>query len=142
MRFKIVAAAISVFCLMVVSVASAAAADITGTWVAEMAAPKGGPGGPRGPMKFTFNFKANGNKLGGTMVGPMGNENEIIDGKIKGDKISFAIKVNMRGNEMKFNYRGTVSGDEIKLTFSMKGGMKGSGGRRMRHRVLIAKRQK
>jgi len=125
-------------------------ADVTGIWVAEMAAPEGGPGGPgggpSGPMKFTFNFKANGNNLGGTFVGPMGTENEIIEGKIEGDKLSFAVNVNAMGNDMKINYKGTVSGDEMKLTFSMEGGMGGPGGGPggggMQMPPLIAKRQK
>ncbi len=145
MRLKIFAVAVSILCLMTIS---AIAADVTGTWVGEMAAPKmdpggGGPGGgPGGPMKFTFELKANGSNLGGTVLGPMGNKNEIIEGKIDGDKVSFAVKVDAMGNEMKINYKGTVSGDEMKLTFSMEGGMGGPGGGGMPPMELVAKRQK
>jgi hypothetical protein len=150
MRAKIVVLAVSILCLMAVW---AVAADISGTWVAEMAAPKMGPGGggpgggpggggPAGPMKFTFEFKANGATLGGTVQGPMGNKNDIIDGKIDGDNVSFAVKVDAMGNEMKINYKGTVSGDEMKLTFSMEGGMGGPGGGGMPPMELVAKRQK
>ncbi len=130
---------------------AADSADVNGTWVAEMAAPKGGPGGPgggpSGPMKLTFNFNADGNNLGGTLVGPMGNENEIIEGKIDGDKLSFAVNVNAMGNEMKINLKGEVTGpDEMKLTFSMEGGPGGGpggpGGGGMQMPPLIAKRQK
>jgi len=148
MRLKIIAVAASMLCLMILS---AVAADISGTWVAEMTAPKmgsggggpggGGPGGG-GPMKFTFEFKANGSNLGGTVVGPMGNKNEIIEGKIDGDNVSFAVKVDAMGNEMKINYKGTVSGDEMKLTFTMEGGMGGPGGGGMPPMELVAKRQK
>src|SRR4030065_256745 len=113
MRLKMIAVAVSVMCLMG---GSASAADVTGTWVAEMAPPQSGPGGSPsggpgggpgggGPMKFTFNLKAKGSSLSGTMIGPMGNENEIIDGKIDNDNVSFAVKVNRMGNEMKINYK-------------------------------------
>jgi len=151
MRLKMIAVAVSVLCLMV---GSAFAADVTGTWVAEIAPPQSGPGGSPsggpgggpgggGPMKFTFNLKAKGSSLSGTMIGPMGNENEIIDGKIDNDNVSFAVKVNRMGNEMKINYKGTVSGDEMKLTYTMEGGMGGPpGGGGMPPMELIAKRQK
>jgi hypothetical protein len=127
-------------------IVSAVAANITGTWVGEMAAPKMGPGGGEagggGPMKFTFELKADGPNLSGTVLGPMGNKNEIIDGKIDGDNVSFAVKVDAMGNEMKINYKGAVSGDEMKLTFTMEGGMGGPGGGGMPPMELIAKRQK
>ena len=147
MRLKIIVMAVSILCTMI---APAVAGDITGTWVAEMSAPKMGPGdggpgggpGGGGPMKFTFEFKADGSKLGGTVVGPMGNKNEIIEGKIDGNNVSFAVKVDAMGNEMKMNYKGTVSGDEMKLTFSMEGGMGGPGGGGMPPMELVAKRQK
>ncbi|MBN2243871.1 MAG: hypothetical protein JW793_14390 [Acidobacteria bacterium] len=117
MRFQALAVAAPIFCLMVLA---AAAADITGTWIAEM------PGGSGG--SFTFNLKADGANLTGTMSGPRGGENEIVDGKIDGDKVSFAVKVGgTGGNEMKINYSGTVSGEEMKLTFEFEG-MGGPGG--------------
>ena len=142
MRLKLVATAISILCLMTLS---AVAADITGTWTAEMAAPKGGPGGGPGgggPMKFTFEFKADGANLGGSVLGPMGNKNEIVDGKIDGDTVSFAVNVDAGGNAMKINYKGTVSGDEMKLTLSIEGGMGGPGGGGAPGIELNAKRQK
>ena len=94
-------------------------------------------------MKFTFNLKAEGSSLSGTVVGPMGNENQIIDGKVDKDNVSFAVKVNRMGNEMKINYKGTVSGDEMKITYSMEGGM-GSppGGGNRPPMEMVAKRQK
>lgn len=142
MRLKMIVFLVATFCLFAVP---SFAGDITGTYVAEMAAPKGGPGGgqgggPAGPMKFTFNFKADGNKLTGTQTGPMGAPNDILDGKIDGDNISFTIKVNM-GQEMKINYTGKVKGDEIELKFAMEGGMGGPGGG-MEMPPMIAKRQK
>lgn len=146
MRLKMIVFLVAAFCLFAIPSFSG---DITGKWEAEMAAPKGGPGGgpgggPSGPMKFMFDLKAAGAKLTGTQTGPMGTPNEILDGKIAGKNISFTIKVSMGPNEMKINYKGTVSGDEIKLTMSMEGGMggPGGGGGDRPPMVMIAKRQK
>ena len=73
----------------------------------------------------------------------MGTPNEILDGKIDGDNISFTIKVKMGPNEMKVKYTGIVKGDEIELKFAMEGGMGGpGGGGGMEMPPMIAKRQK
>jgi hypothetical protein len=132
---------------------AAMAADVTGTWVAEMAFPAGGPGGgggggmgggPQGPMKFTFNLKADGANLTGTMVNPMGRENPISEGKIEGDNVSFVVKSqSMQGNEVKTTYSGKIAGDELTLTMKREGGMGGGpGGGSMQMPPLVAKRQK
>jgi opacity protein-like surface antigen len=122
MRFKMFTITVSLFCLIA---APAVAADITGTWVGEF---QGGMGGGGQAMKITFNFKADGSTLTGTNIGPRGDEREIIDGKIDGDNVSFAVKIDMMGNEMTINYKGTVAGDEMKLTMEFEGGMGGPGG--------------
>jgi len=119
MRFKILAMAVMVFGLVL---ATAVAADVTGKWVSEIQ----GKGGE--PMSIAFNFKAEGTNLTGTMAGPMGGENAISEGKIDGDNISFAVKMDFGGNEMIMKYKGTVAGEEIKLTMEMEGGMGGPGG--------------
>jgi len=150
MRLKMFAVAI--FTLFFVA-GSALAADVTGSWVAERAARKGGPGGgpgggmgPSGPMKWTFNLKAEGSNLSGTVQGPMGPANDIQGGKIEGDKVSFFVKMSMMGNEMKIKYDGTVSGDEISFKTTFEGGMGGMGGGgpggRKERPPLIAKKQK
>lgn len=148
MRTKLVIFALAILFLLSGAVM---AADVTGIWVAEMAAPAGGPGGggmgggPQGPMKWTFNLKADGANLTGTMVGPMGRENQISEGKIDGDKVSFVVKVKgMQDNEMKITYSGTLAGDELTLTMAMEGGMGGGpgGGGGMQRPPLVAKRQK
>ena len=96
-------------------------AGIAGTWKGEMA----GMGGQ--PMEITFTFEVDGSEFTGTSVA-MGNESPISEGKINGDDISFVVKVDMMGNEMKINYKGKVSGDEIKLTMGFEGGMGGPPG--------------
>lgn len=149
MRLKMIVFLVAAFCLFAVP---SFATDITGTWVAEMSMPKMGGGGggmgggPAGPMKLTYNFKADGTKLTGTHIGPaMGGAEqkptEILDGKIDGDKISFTLKISMMGNEMVIKYTGVVkSNDEIELNYKMEGGMGGPGGGE--RPPLIAKRQK
>jgi hypothetical protein len=143
--------AVAACCLLAVP---SFAADIDGTWVAEMPAFGGGPGGggppgggPQGPREITFNLKADGANLTGTVASPRG-ENEIVDGKIDGDNVSFAVKrPGFQGNEMTIKYEGSVSGDELTLKMSfegMGGGPPGGGpgGGGMEIPPLVAKRQK
>ena len=46
----------------------------------------------------------------------------LTDGKIDGDNISFSITAKFQDNEMKLNYKGKVTGDEIHFTTEMAGG--------------------
>jgi hypothetical protein len=105
--------------VVLLCVASAVAADITGKWVAEIQ-------GMRGPSTTTFNFKQEGTKLTGTITTQRG-ENPIAEGKVEGDDVSFIQTMSFGGNEMKFVYKGKISGDEIKFTRTMEGGMPGGG---------------
>ncbi len=118
MRSKILVMVVAVLGLML---ATAWGADIAGTWKGE----RPGMGGQ--PMELSFTFKVNGSEFTGTSSA-MGNENPISEGKINGDEISFVVKVDMMGNEMKINYKGKVSGDEMRLTMRMEGGMGGPPG--------------
>jgi hypothetical protein len=93
----------------------AAAADLTGKWVAQV------PGRDGQTRETTFNFKAEGEKLTGTVSGRQG-DNPISDGKIKGDEISFTVAFNVQGNDVKFLYKGKVAGDDIKLSRTREGG--------------------
>ncbi len=105
--------------ILLVASFSLLAADITGKWVAEQPGRNGGP-----PRQTTFVFKADGAKLTGTMTGggrggaaptPI----EISDGKIDGDKVSFTVKRETPNGSMEMKYNGTISGDELKLKFTM-----------------------
>jgi len=109
MRFFVALCAIVTIMAM-----TAMAADVTGKWTAEVQ-------GRNGTQTRTFNLKADGAKLTGTVSGMGGRENEISDGKVNGDEITFTTTVQMQGNEMKINYVGKVSGDEIKFTQSREG---------------------
>jgi len=110
------------------------AADITGKWVAEQPGRNGGP-----PRQTTFDLKANGATLTGTMTGGMGGgrrgggggggggaaaapqAREISDGKVDGNNISFTVKVDFNGQTMVSKYEGVLSGDELKLKVTRDG---------------------
>ena len=91
------------------------AADISGKWTGDMP----GRGGDTTPT--TFNFKADGDKLTGTMTGPQGDV-PLQEGKIAGNDISFSTMLDFGGNSVKIVYKGTVSGDQIKMTRQREGG--------------------
>jgi len=92
----------------------ALAADVTGTWKAQV------PGREGNPMEMTFTFKVEGETLTGTISNPMG-ETPISNGKTSGDDLSFTVVMNFGGNEVKINYKGKVSGNEIKFTSQREG---------------------
>ena len=89
------------------------AADVTGKWTAQVPSRQGAA------REQTFNFKADGDKLTGTISGRQ-SDIAIMDGKISGDTISFTVKMEYGGNSVEQKYTGTVSGDEIK--FKREGG--------------------
>jgi hypothetical protein len=99
----------------------AAAADITGKWVAQM------PGRDGGTTEQVFMFKQSGENLTGSITTPRG-EQEISEGKVTGDTVSFVTVMSFGGNEMKMAYKGTIAGNEIKFTRSMQGGPGGGPG--------------
>ncbi len=107
--------------------AVASAAGIDGKWTSEFTTPNGQT------RTTTYTFKADGEKLTGTVSGRMG-ETAITEGKIDGDEISFVVVRNFRGEERKLQYKGKVSGDEIKLSVTF--------GPDMQPREMVAKRVK
>jgi hypothetical protein len=102
--------------LVLAAVGLALAANVDGKWVAQV------PGQGGNTREVTFNFKAEGDKLTGTMSGRPGQPDvQITDGTVKGDDISFTQTVNAQGNTLKLVYKGKVSGDEIKFTRTVEG---------------------
>jgi hypothetical protein len=83
------------------------AADPTGKWRAEFTTPDGTP------RTNTFTFKAEGDKVTGTVAGSQ-DETPIKDGKLAGDMISFTADRPFGT----FTYKGKVTGDEIKFAVS------------------------
>jgi hypothetical protein len=113
--------------LLTIVTTVAMAADITGKWKSEM------PGRDGTPQVTTYTFKVEGDKLTGTISGRQG-DTAISDGKISGDDISFAVVRNFGGQERKMEYKGKVSGDEIKISVQF--------GPDMPPREMVAKRVK
>jgi hypothetical protein len=102
-------------CFVFAALSLAWAAGVDGKWTAQV------PGRGGQTRETTFTFKAEGEKLTGTVSGMQG-DTPISDGKISGDDISFTLKLNFQGNEITFLYKGKVSGDEIKMTRTRQGG--------------------
>jgi hypothetical protein len=88
------------------------AADIDGKWSGEIS----GVG-----MQIEFKFKAEGKTLTGFHI-VSGTETAIKEGKIDGDKISFKVTLENMGT---FEHKGTISGDQIKMTYDDGSGQKG-----------------
>jgi hypothetical protein len=86
------------------------AADIDGKWTGQIQ-------GRRGPQTETLMLKASDNTLTGTIQG-RGGPVEITNGKIDGDAVSFSVVREFGGNKITEEYKGRISGSELKLTFS------------------------
>ena len=110
----VLAVALLALCAMAVS-----AADITGKWVAQM------PGRDGATTEWTFNLKQAGEKVTGAVTSPRGDQ-EISEGKVAGDAVSFVTVSTFGEMTMKWVYKGTIAGNEIKFTRSMEGGRGGA----------------
>jgi hypothetical protein len=94
------------------------AADVTGTWVAQV------PGRDGNTMETTFAFKQSGEALTGTMSNQYG-DREVSDGKVSGDDVTFNVHIEFNDNKMTLAFTGKVSGGEIKFKRERKGGEMG-----------------
>jgi hypothetical protein len=112
---KISTGTLPAIALLALFTLSCSSGGINGKWIAQL------PGRDGQTRETTFNFKADGNKLTGTVSGRQG-DNPISDGEINGDDISFTVTANVRGNEVKVLYKGKLAGKEIKFTRSREGG--------------------
>ena len=95
--------------LVAIMVVPMAAADITGKWTASFDT-------QIGKQNYTYDFVVKDSKLTGKLKSDMG-ESDVLDGKVEGDKVSFAELLVFQGMEIRITYPGTVvSADEIKFT--------------------------
>jgi hypothetical protein len=95
----------------------AATADISGKWKSEFESGVGA-------QKYTFEFKVEKGKITGTTVADIAgaeSKGKITDGKIEGDKISFSESLDYNGSPLPIEYKGTISGDEIKVAREVQG---------------------
>ena len=90
---------------MMLTAATALAADVTGTWTATAQT-------PNGDFALTFTFKQDGANLTGTVQGPQGDPMAISNGKVDGDKFTFDVSF----NGMTIHHDCTVDGDTIKMS--------------------------
>ncbi len=88
---------------------SAFAADVDGKWTGSVHT-------DNGDFPVSFNFKADGAMLNGSMAGPDGSDIAIKDGMIDGANISFWLNLDLGGNALKLTYKGVVATDEIKIS--------------------------
>jgi len=105
----------STILFLLLAAVAAFAADVNGKWVGQV------PGRNGQTREVTFNLKADGGTLTGTVSGRQGDV-QIADGKIDGDNISFTQTMEFNGNSVKLIYKGKISGDEIKFTREREGG--------------------
>lgn len=85
---------------------AAGAADLSGKWKGDLNGPDGNA------LEINFDFKVDGEKLTGTVANTYGEE-QITEGVVKGDDISFVILAG--GGEFKITYKGKVDGENIKF---------------------------
>lgn len=94
----------------------ALAAGINGKWKTMVDA------GPQGPVELVFDLKAEGNKLKGTLSGPiLATPASITDGAIEGDRVSFSVTMAIMPGmpPTLISYSGTVKGDEMLLSATL-----------------------
>lgn len=115
--------------IVLASVLAARAADLSGTWKAEFDT-------QIGKQNYTFTLKQDGEKITGKAIGGVEGqqqETELKEGKLQGNIIAFVENLDFQGNTLRIEYKGTVTGDEIK--FSRKVG-------EFADEELVAKREK
>ena len=97
MRLALLSAAIVLLFSMPI-----AAADVTGTWAAEVQT-DAGSGTP------TFEFKQDGDKLTGTYRGQFGEAK--LNGSVKDSAVQWTIKLSQGGESMEIKYEGELQSD-------------------------------
>ena len=101
--------------MLLVLAAGTQAADLSGKWSGDVP----GRGGDTTPATFTF--KVDGEKLTGSMTGPQ-RDLPLQDGKVSASQVSFSTTFDAGGNSIKILYKGTLSGDQLKMTRQRDGG--------------------
>jgi hypothetical protein len=98
-------ASVALLCLV-----PALAADISGKWTTTIKT-------MIGDMNYTFDLRVEGEKLTGKAKMSMGSESSesaLSEGSVKGDEISFVEMLKVQGQELRCDYKGKISGNEIR----------------------------
>lgn len=88
------------------------AADPAGRWKSEFET-------QAGQMKYTYELKSDGGNVTGQALRNRDGEittNTLTEGKIKDDEISFVEQVKIQDQDVRIEYTGKITGDEMKLT--------------------------
>jgi hypothetical protein len=91
---------------------AAHAADVTGKWTSQFES-------QIGSLKYVYDLKTEGDKITGKAIREADGqktETELIEGKLSGDDVSFVETLDFDGNQIRIEYKGKVSGQEMKLT--------------------------
>lgn len=97
--------------LTIAAAASARAAEITGRWLSEFES-------PIGHLKYIYDLKADGGQLAGKAIRESDGqktETEIKEGKVATNELSFVEPLQFNDQEVRIEYKGTITGDEIKF---------------------------
>ena len=97
---------------LILLTSSVFAADVDGKWTGTLTT-------PGGDVPIAFVFKADGDRLTGTMTGMDGMLLPLANGKIEGDKISYSVSIDFGGMMVDLLYKGVVTASEIKLEMSV-----------------------
>ena len=99
---------------LVLCATSVFAADVDGT-------SSGSISTPNGDFPVSYTFKAEGATLTGTMLNMDAAPIPVTAGKVDGNNITFTVTIDFGGMPLVFNYKGVVSGAEIKLSTDFMG---------------------
>ena len=100
--------------LLVLCAVGAWAADISGQWKGEWTDSRDTP-------PYTFTFKQDGASVTGTVGSEGGGDQQIRDGKVNGDRVTFVVVRKVGAREMTASYSGRVDGGEINFKVSLPG---------------------
>jgi hypothetical protein len=111
-------------------------ASVDGRWIAEVNRPKGKSKRGNETVQVVFDLKSDGDRLSGSVArgGKKARTAEIRGGTIAGNHVTFkTVQRSKKKGEIEWEWKGTVEGDELKLTRGTKSGR--------RVQELVAKRR-
>lgn len=97
--------------LLTLAIVPALAADISGTWNAQVELEGGMQGAP------SFTLKQTGGKLSGTFTNPTFS-NQPLSGTVTGDSFTFDVNAEVQGVSVKISYKGKLDGGKLVGTMS------------------------